>query len=354
MEADEGLHREDFYPQLTKQFTEQGQLWGLPADVTPFVIEYNKDLFDAAGLDYPEPDWTWEQFLETAVALSGGEGDARRYGYVAEVYEANDLLLMLERLGAHLIDERPTPPALTLNDPTVVEALRWYADLTTEYGAKPAYITDIGKMAGAGAMYVEREGLINEGRAAMWTNSGTTAAIFGPRKGLRMGVAPLPARADGTSKASLLTTSGYFISARTDKAQACWQWLTFLSQQPEAAIGLPARKSVAESEAYRKQAGDDRAAAYLSCVADAAEPSSFDVLSNEDWLGGGLFWLTQAYGKVLDKKSGVEEALNEAQKLADQYRACMVAAGKYDQKTYEGCLKQTDPSLPPFVFGASE
>jgi multiple sugar transport system substrate-binding protein len=350
LEADQQVKRGDFYPQLVKQFEEQGQLWGLPADVTPFVIEYNKDLFDAAGLSYPTPDWTWEQFLEMAIALSSGEGEARQYGFVAEVYESSDLLLMLERLGAHLIDENPTPPALTLDDPTVVEALRWYADLTTEHGAKPAFITDIGKLAGASAMYMEREGLINKSKAAMWTNSGTTAALFGPRQGLKIGVAPLPARADGASRASMLTTSGYFISASTDKGQACWQWLTFLGQQPEAAIGLPARRSLAESQAYREQVGEDRAAAYLSCVEDAAEPSSFDVLSREDWLGGGLFWLTQAYGKVLEKKSGVEEALNEAQKLADRYRACMVAAGDYGQKTYEGCLKQTDPSLPAFLF----
>ncbi len=354
LEADEAFSKEDFYPQLMEQFTEQGQLWGLPADVTPFVIEYNKDLFDAAGLSYPAPGWTWEEFLETATALSGGEGEARQYGFVAEVYEANDLLLMLERLGGRLIDERPTPPALTFNDPSVVEALRWYTSLTTEYGAKPAFITDISKLAGANAMYMEREALINEGRAAMWTNSGTTAALFGPRQGLNMGVAPLPARADGTGKASMLTTSGFFISAETSEAQACWQWLTFLGQQPQSALGLPARRSLAESEAYRKQVGDDRAAAYLSCLADAAEPSSFDVLSKEDWLGGGLFWLTQAYGKVLDKKSGVEEALNEAQKLADQYRACMVAAGDYGQKTYESCLKQTDPTLPAFLFSASQ
>ena len=137
LEADQAFRKDDFYPQLVAQFTEQGQLWGLPADVTPFVIEYNKDLFDAAGLAYPTPDWTWEEFLEMATALSGGEGETRQYGFVAEVYEANDLLLILERLGAHLIDERPTPPALTFDDPTVIEALRWYADLTVEHQVKP-------------------------------------------------------------------------------------------------------------------------------------------------------------------------------------------------------------------------
>ena len=38
-----------FHPQALDQFDYQGQLLGLPADITPFVIEYNKALFDAAG-----------------------------------------------------------------------------------------------------------------------------------------------------------------------------------------------------------------------------------------------------------------------------------------------------------------
>ena len=45
---------DDFYPSLLEQFTRHGQLWGLPHQAMPEVIRYNRDLFDAAGLN-PRP-----------------------------------------------------------------------------------------------------------------------------------------------------------------------------------------------------------------------------------------------------------------------------------------------------------
>ena len=350
LEADESLEAGDFYPQLIRQFTKQGRLWGLPADVTPFVIEYNRDLFDATGVSYPSPSWTWDDFLDAAVALTQGEGESKHYGYVAEVYEANDLLLVLTRLGASLLDEAIDPAAYTLNDPSVAEAMRWYADLTTVHGAKPAFITDISKMLGASSAYVEREGLINKGRAAMWTNAGTMAAIFGPRGDLNVGVAPLPRRADGTSTASLLATSGYFVSATTEHRLACWKWLTFLTEQPTAVLGYPARRSLAESVAYGKLVGEERAAALAAAVIDAEEESALQVMTEEDWVGGALFWLFQAYGQVLEGKAEPEEALDEAQRKAEAYRDCLIAADDYGRESWQGCLKSTDPELPDFIL----
>jgi multiple sugar transport system substrate-binding protein len=350
LEADDTFDLDDYYPQLTKQFTEQGQVWALPADVTPFIIEYNRDLFDAAGVAYPTVDWTWEDFLETAVALTQGEGETKQYGYVAEMYESSDLMLMLERLGGRLVDSEADPPVFTLDDPSVVEALGWYASLHTEYKVKPAFITDISKLMGASAAYLEREGLINGGRAAMWTSSATTAAVMGPRENLNIGVAPVPGRADGTSRASILTTSGYFISAETEERLACWKWIIFLSREAEAVQGFPARRSLAESDVYRERVGEERAAAYMSSVADAAEPSSLDVLDDEEWMGGALFWVFQAYGKVLEGEMSAEEALAEAQELAEEYQACLAVGGDYSGEAWRACLKKVDPSLPDFIL----
>ena len=42
--------------------------------------------------------------------------------------------------------------------------------------------------------------------------------------------------------------TGYYISAQAKEPQACWQWITFLSQEPGAVQGLPARRSLAESD----------------------------------------------------------------------------------------------------------
>jgi multiple sugar transport system substrate-binding protein len=353
LDADPSFSPADFYPQVLEDFKWQGQLWGLPANVTPFVIEYNRDLFEAAGVEEPTMDWTWDQFLEIAVAMTEGEGENRQYGFLAQYYELNDLLLMADRLGAKLIDEDADPPALTFNDPSSVEAMRWYAGLTTEHEVKPVFITDLNNLMGASTALMEREATINEGRAAMWTTSPATDAVFGQRE-LNTGTAPLPIRADGTSPGSYTAASGYFISAQTENRQACWQWITYLSDQTSATQGLPARRSVAESDAYRQQVGAQKADAYLASMGDAARPSAFQIFSQEEWLGGAIFWYGQAFGQIVDGEASVEDALDAAQKLADDYRACVVAGDDYSAKAWQACAQEIDPSLPGFLFAAGQ
>ena len=85
----------------------------------------------------------------------------------------------------------------------------------------------------------------------------------------------------------------------------------------------------------------------------AATSRRVQLMAEDEWLGGGAIWLYQAYGKIVSGTLGVEEALDEAQGLAEEYRAC-VASGDDGQKTYEGCMKATDPTLPAYLFTASQ
>lgn len=353
LDADPSFTTDDFLPLILDDFTWQGQVWGLPADVTPYIIEYNKDLFDAAGLDYPSLDWTTDDFLDLSVALTEGEGEEKQYGFVAEVYELNDLVFMLGRLGAKLVDVDADPPALSFNDPDTVEALRWYSRLSTEHEVKPILLTDITKLMSATPMYLEREGLINASRAAMWTNTGASAALFGDRSGMNIGAAPLPA-GPGATGGGYAGSSGYFISSDAENPLACWQWITFLTGEPSAVQGLPGRLSVAESDEYRQQVGAERADAYLTSVISGEEQSSFQIFSEEEWLGGALFWLGQAYGQIIDGEADVEDALDAAQKMADDYRACLVAADDFGEDTWKACVKEIDPTLPGILLGLEE
>ncbi len=254
-DADPAFTTEDYYPAVLEEFTWEGQLWGLPSDITPFVIEYNKALFEAEGVEEPAAGWTWDDFLAAAVALTGEEGESQQYGFVAQVYELNDLLLIAERLGAKLLDDSVDPPTFSFTDPETVKAVRWYAALTTEHGVKPVFVTDLTNLLGASSAYMERQGLIDEGLAGMWTSSVDSVLLFGVRKDPNVGAVPLPARADGGGSGSYLAASGYFISAGTEGREACWQWITYLNGQPGAVLGLPARRSLAESDAFRNQVG---------------------------------------------------------------------------------------------------
>jgi multiple sugar transport system substrate-binding protein len=52
--------------------------YGIPSGIYYMVMYYNRDLFDAAGLDYPSADWenaiTFDQVREYAAALTTGRG----------------------------------------------------------------------------------------------------------------------------------------------------------------------------------------------------------------------------------------------------------------------------------------
>lgn len=65
----------------TDQVTVDGELYELPFRSDFWVLFYNKDIFDEAGVDYPTNDMTFEQYDELARAVAKtGFGDEQIYG----------------------------------------------------------------------------------------------------------------------------------------------------------------------------------------------------------------------------------------------------------------------------------
>lgn len=351
--TDSTTSEDDFFPSVLEQFTYQGQLWGLPGSITVNLMNYNKDLFDAAGLAYPSLDWTTSDFLEMAVALTKGENEDMQYGYVPISFGANDLVSIMDRLGADMLDDSVDPPRLVFNSPSVVDAFRWYTSLATQYGVQPVVSEATGDFEGGRGS----QALISEGRAAMWMDSG--GGFFGGPGGrfnpggpggtadLNIGVVPLPAGPNSAEGSGFQSVDGYFIAAESDARQACWTWITFLTEQPTAVSGLPARQSVAGSAAYREQAGAEQVDAYLSSVSTGSHASFFQRISDEgNWLGFASLWLSDAYNRVINDEMTVEEALDAAQESVDAYRDCIIASDAYqDPEAMMGCLSESGANI---------
>ena len=70
----------DFWPNLLGAYNYDGVQYGLPTDLDLQLVYYNKDLFDAAGVSYPEAGWTWDDYRAIAQALTQGEGVGKTYG----------------------------------------------------------------------------------------------------------------------------------------------------------------------------------------------------------------------------------------------------------------------------------
>ena len=59
-----------YFPKAYDAFNYDGVQLGLPESFSVVVLIYNKDLFDAAGLDYPTADWTWADEKAAAAKLT--------------------------------------------------------------------------------------------------------------------------------------------------------------------------------------------------------------------------------------------------------------------------------------------
>lgn len=83
---------------------------GFPALVDNLAVIYNPAIFDAAGLDYPTNEWTWEQFRDAAKALT--DPSTGTYGFAYPVDGGEDttwhLWPLLWQLGGEIVNKDGT------------------------------------------------------------------------------------------------------------------------------------------------------------------------------------------------------------------------------------------------------
>ncbi|WP_167132797.1 ABC transporter substrate-binding protein [Paramicrobacterium chengjingii] len=60
----------------TDSYTVDGTVYATPYRQDSWVLYYNKDLFEQAGVDQPDGSWTWDDYVAAADALKAGFEDA--------------------------------------------------------------------------------------------------------------------------------------------------------------------------------------------------------------------------------------------------------------------------------------
>jgi multiple sugar transport system substrate-binding protein len=316
IEQDASFDLPDFYPGTVRLFTSEGETWAIPAGVDVVVMFYNQDLFDQYGVPYPEIGWTWDDFLDRALALR--DPDASVFGY-APTDRIVDSLSFIYQHGGRIFDDLQNPTRTTFDDPLTIEALEWYASLIHEHNVAPTqkqlYDEDLG---GAGSVVIG----VYMNKVGLWTGwfsergGGRRASDTWPGEWkMRWGAVPLPSDAQS---ATLTSVEGYFISSQAQHPDACWQWISFLSEQMSSDVQhprrlMPARKSLAESTAYEQQVGSDVAAVARVSMESAMVPSPRLVELGGVW---GIFW--RALDAITNGRSTPEEAMISAQQEAER------------------------------------
>lgn len=73
LNSSEQLTADDYYEGVIKSAEFDNKYWGLPWIANPFIIYYNKTMFDALGVQAPTPtdDWSWDEFIEVSRQIAG-------------------------------------------------------------------------------------------------------------------------------------------------------------------------------------------------------------------------------------------------------------------------------------------
>lgn len=301
IEEDMAFDPSDMYPGMLEVFTREGKTWAIPVGADVLVMYYNRDLFDRYGVPYPEMGWTWSDFLGRAIALR--DPDAAVYGYGARPQMA-DAALFVYQHGGRLFDDLRNPTEPTFDDPLTIEAMQWYADLFHEHDVAPT--RNEAAVYFGGGSYAIYQG-VRRGQVGMWMGAISERGGLGwPAEwDWAWGVVPLPSDVASATQSGV---EGYAISTRCQYRNACWQWITFLSEQMPLRL-MPARRSLAESEAYEEAVGEEVAA-----VARVSIENAFMVSPEvEERLEEPMEAFVEALDRIVNDGVSALEAMQEAQ-----------------------------------------
>lgn len=246
LENSEVISAKEFFPVALESFQWNGELWCIPQNISSLVVYYNRDLFDEAGIPYPEADWRWSDFLETARLLtSDNDGDDRPDFYgVGITPSVFRLAPFIWQNGGRLVDDRNNPTRLTLDETASLDAFQWFVDLQEKEQVAPD--------AAAEAAEGSQSRFLN-GTMGMILNSRRGVPTYRTIDTFEWDVAPLP---QGRRPAGILHSDGFCMASATENKNAAWKFIEFanseIGQQIVVRSGrtVPSLISVAESEAF--------------------------------------------------------------------------------------------------------
>lgn len=152
----------DFYPSVMESFQIDGQPYGLPMYISPFILYYNKDLFEQAGLDPNAPPKTYDEMLSYAEKLSqlkdanGNKVYAFGQTTASVAVSGASLNAMIFNFGGSLLSE---DGKLDIDNDGFREAVNMLKDLDEKgYNPQNAKLKDLRNLFALGqlAMYYDQ------------------------------------------------------------------------------------------------------------------------------------------------------------------------------------------------------
>lgn len=184
-----------------------GQLLILPYAAEPYAVLYNKDFFDSAHIQYPQGDWTWEQFRDISKKIKGS----------ALPYDITTFDLLLGSTGKGLLSPDGTTSVGHLDSAEAVRTLQWLNGYYHDDKLKTAPM-DLGGTVDEFYRYQTGMTLVF---SSIYTLDNNEA-------GDRIGVAPLP-HFEGGERSNPINLKGFGIAKKSKHPMEAWKFIEYLT-----------------------------------------------------------------------------------------------------------------------------
>ena len=234
------LNPDDYYMEAVNWYKLNGRLYGFPYGVDVHNIFYNKDLFDDASVPYPDDNWTIEDFLDAAKALTqdvDGDGRIDQYGYAGE--------LDIGVYGDSLLNDDASECTIDTSESIKLQQLN--IDLVNKYKVSPPRDSDIQSLGHQVSFLM--------GRIAMWdTMNLQVVELRRMVDAFEWDIARIPM---GSVQANWASSSGFAVSRTTKHPKEAVALLKVLSGRPFCAelagYTIPIEKAYAREMAENWQ-----------------------------------------------------------------------------------------------------
>ncbi len=200
-----------FYPAALQAFGYKDTQYGLPMTFSTVVLFYNKDLFDAAGVDYPTADWTWDNVIEAGKQLTNAEKQVWGIHQAVQFWEFYKVAAAAG--GGLSVDP------VTIDTPENVAALHYLVDKVQVHKIMPSDA----EMSGVGDNDLFRNQQLGMLVSGIWMFDAFKDLPFNWDIALEPG---------DKKKATHFFSNAAVISKTTENADAAWKWVQFLTSSP--------------------------------------------------------------------------------------------------------------------------
>ncbi|MEC9490151.1 MAG: sugar ABC transporter substrate-binding protein [Halanaerobiales bacterium] len=241
------------YSGLMEEIRIDGEYYAIPYRTDNWILFYNKDIFDAAGVEYPTNDMTWPEFREKAAAVTSGSGSDKVYGAFIQPW-----MSLATNLGV-LKEEGD----ITLANGEEYDFLKPGYELYLKMQYEDESVMPYGEATTSSAHYRTQfeSGKVGMMYIGTWTIGALISDEEAGRHNVNWGIAKSPHWSDMEEPDTAISiVTPMAINSNSDKKEEAWKFIKFAGSEEGARIFakhgvLPAVKSKEVLDVYTSTDG---------------------------------------------------------------------------------------------------